>query len=1215
MLFFQWKWFRGVIALCILTSAVHSAHAYEGMETPRLHVEGRFLKDPSGKNVLLHGWMQPTASWFNGAGRWYSDPTDWTNPSNVSGFLNYMNAAADLMSDTSPRYGRNYGWHCSFVRVNTDAVGGWTSQSGLVDPVQFDAWINNFLVPYANHLSSRGLYLVLSATGPMVVNVDGDGARNASQGTQARLLTFWETVANAPGVKNADNIMFELMNEPVLIESSPGNGDWGMQSPVYFEAFSEWMQPVIDVIRATGSDHVIWVPTLEWQGSPQQWDQYPFSGTNIGVAVHYYPAYGGVRDDATAVQNLWDSSYKPAADRWPMIITEMSWFETPGDPNSLVYGHTDGFGRAIRNAIDEQGNVSYLVGFIGDLLDDLNDARPADCLLSVRECAQAYFDWLPGYIWAAPGYTEPVTPGEPENGLSYRYFEGTWSALPDYDGVTPMEQGLCANFDVSTPLRADGFGYVFEGYIDIPTNGTYTFYTTSDDGSRLYIGPPVVVDNDGIHGMVEASGQIGLKAGLHAIRVEMFERDQGHGLEVRWEGPGIAKSLIPDHALYRDITPPSPPDGVTVLPDDGKVWLDWNDNSEPDLVGYHVYRSPTSGSGYQRLNGPLPVEYLTVSDYIDRSVVNGQTYFYMITAVDASGNESAPSVEISDVTPAAGGGSGRILREWWEGIAGTSVGSLTSNPNYPDQPTGSDYLDALEGPIDWADDYGTRIRGYLHPSFDGAHTFWIACDDNCELWLSSDDDPANKVRIAYVPDWTGSRDWTRFSQQQSASIFLTGGQRYYIEVLHKEATGGDNIAVAWQRPGFGREVVSGSYLSPWPLAAPADLIASGGSPGRIHLSWSPVDGADSYTVKRASVSGGPYTVLASNVVPAGYSDSDVVEGVSYYYVVSAVSTHGESLDSAESRATPGILSGLVIGTPGSWGGNPDTTRDAAFDGNLGTFFDSDLGVGGWTGLDLGGGAVIAQIRYAPRSGWGSRMVGGKFQVSSTPDFSSDVVTLYTITSAPPGGTFTTRAVSHAGTYRYIRYYGPANGYCNVAEIEFRGSVGWLMAPVDLAVVPVSASQIDLSWTASEYAESYNVKRSTTSGAPYETIVSNVVALTYSDVAGLNAGTRYYYVVSAVNAGEESEHSGETNAVPSAMISADEYFIADHAMAGGTNLTLTVSNSVPGHAYQFWASDDLVAPNWQPVDIGQAGTGSNLQFNIPVDGSSTNRFFKLDVQRQ
>lgn len=369
--------------------------------TPPLHVEGNQLKDPAGNSVLLHGWMQPTASYFNGHGKWYLDPWDWNRlrspltRSGVSDFLGFLEEVAILMTDPSPRYGREHGWHCSFVRLNTDGVGGWSSAGGLEDPEQFDAWINNFLVPYVNILRSRGLYLVLSATGPMIVNVDGDLSKNASIGTQERLMIFWEKVASAPGIKNADNVMFELMNEPVMIETEPGNNRWGMQNKVYFEAFTKWLQPIIDVIRSTGANNIIWVPTLEWQGSPQQWPLYPFSGENIGVAVHYYPAYGGVFYKPAAIQSLWDRQYKPAADRWPMIITEMFWTPMPDDPRNLVNGTTEKFGNSIRKAIDNQGNVSFLVGFISDLLDDLNHSRPLDCELSEREGAQAYFDWMP----------------------------------------------------------------------------------------------------------------------------------------------------------------------------------------------------------------------------------------------------------------------------------------------------------------------------------------------------------------------------------------------------------------------------------------------------------------------------------------------------------------------------------------------------------------------------------------------------------------------------------------------------------------------------------------------------------------------------------------------------------------------------------------------------------------------------------------------------
>ncbi len=383
----------------IVLQAIH-VKAWEGMPTPPLHVEGNQLKDPTGKSVLLHGWMQPTETWFNGGGYRYSNPTDWTNPDNVAGLLNFLKDAATVLSDTNPKYGQNHGWYASFVRLNTDHIGGWTHASGLVDTLQFDGWINNFLVPYIDHLRSRGLYLVLSAVGP--INTPDNGSHNAGKVEQQRLITFWRTIANAPGIRNADNVMFELMNEPVAIETSFGANDWGHGQPKYWKAFRDWMQPVIYTIRNAGANNVIWVPTLGWQGEPHGWAQYPFSGSNIGVAAHYYPAYGGVHNNTWAVQNLWNNNYKPAADRWPMIITEMMWFPGGTGYDNLFNGTTAGFGNAVRKAMADQGNVSYLVGFLSDLLVDLRQTIPEDCTLGSHEGAQSYFTWLPEYKWAAP---------------------------------------------------------------------------------------------------------------------------------------------------------------------------------------------------------------------------------------------------------------------------------------------------------------------------------------------------------------------------------------------------------------------------------------------------------------------------------------------------------------------------------------------------------------------------------------------------------------------------------------------------------------------------------------------------------------------------------------------------------------------------------------------------------------------------------------------
>lgn len=164
------------------------------------------------------------------------------------------------------------------------------------------------------------------------------------------------------------------------------------------------------------------------------------------------------------------------------------------------------------------------------------------------------------------------------------------------------------------------------------------------------------------------------------------------------------------------------------------------------------------------------------------------------------------------VNSAGGGGTGSIIREYWTGVSGDTIGNIPLSTT----PSGTSALTSLEGPTNWGDNYGDRMRGYITPTATGAYTFRIAGDDYSELWLSTDDNPANKVKIAYIEGWTDPYQWNKYSTQQSSAISLTAGHRYYVEVLHKEGTGGDNISVAWTGPGISTPtVVAGSFLSPY----------------------------------------------------------------------------------------------------------------------------------------------------------------------------------------------------------------------------------------------------------------------------------------------------------------------------------------------------------------------------------------------------------------
>jgi hypothetical protein len=127
--------------------------------------------------------------------------------------------------------------------------------------------------------------------------------------------------------------------------------------------------------------------------------------------------------------------------------------------------------------------------------------------------------------------------------------------------------------------------------------------------------------------------------------------------------------------------------------------------------------------------------------------------------------------------------------------------------------------------------------------------------------------------------------------------------------------------------------------------------------------------------------------------------------------------------------------------------------------------------------------------------------------------------------------FTSVAITNTAAFRYVRYLSPNGGWGNVAELEFYGYPLFIPAPVPagLTATGVSSSQINLLWNAFSNTATYNIKRSTTNGGPYAVIATGVTATNYPD-SGLNFGTMYYYVVSAVVSGNETSNSVQVAAV-------------------------------------------------------------------------------------
>ncbi|NBO39240.1 hypothetical protein EBU99_11725 [bacterium] len=144
---------------------------------------------------------------------------------------------------------------------------------------------------------------------------------------------------------------------------------------------------------------------------------------------------------------------------------------------------------------------------------------------------------------ASPTPTPVPTPTYGD-GIRYRSYHGFWLRLPNFDALLPVSQGVLSDIALTPARRSNQFGFVFEGQIWVPTNGAYTFYLKSDDGSSLSIDSQKLINNDGLHGPLEKQAVVSLARGFHSIRVDYFQLLGSAQLNVQWMGPGLTKRKL-----------------------------------------------------------------------------------------------------------------------------------------------------------------------------------------------------------------------------------------------------------------------------------------------------------------------------------------------------------------------------------------------------------------------------------------------------------------------------------------------------------------------------------------------------------------------------------------------------------------------------------------------------------------------------------------------
>ena len=184
--------------------------------------------------------------------------------------------------------------------------------------------------------------------------------------------------------------------------------------------------------------------------------------------------------------------------------------------------------------------------------------------LAKNELDQPGVQLIADWINSLPPSQPPVALGE-GTGLAATYFNNidlTNQALQRIDPTVNFNWG---GGSPDPSIGNDTYSARWEGFIEVPSSGVYTFYTYTDDGVRLWVDGELIINNWTDHGPTEDQAEIGMGIGnLVPIRLEWYENGGGAVMELRWSSGQVAQQVVPQQYLY----PEMPGISVSVTPSD-----------------------------------------------------------------------------------------------------------------------------------------------------------------------------------------------------------------------------------------------------------------------------------------------------------------------------------------------------------------------------------------------------------------------------------------------------------------------------------------------------------------------------------------------------------------------------------------------------------------------------------------------------------------------